>query len=287
MFFLCPDCHCPSWLDPRPSLHPRCGHCGRDYGVRQLGALGATEAERYATAVELTVAEGLVLPAAYSVLLGLATLDEARLLSEQRRRKLDERGRSVTDGPALAPPAAGGPSGFRAAPRVSKRPRPRREAAGEKTPHVRPDERRSLTALLAVTAAGSLLLVWHLWSSPHHRGHTEKPRVVPASVDVETDGAGRTVRVTAPDALLVLDGFCAAAPGPGCEPIEVILAPSPAADVRLGILSYAEQPGAVYAVEIRRDGARRWVSGDGRAPIRPRPAPSLEPETPRIAVSPR
>ena len=86
MYIRCADCMASSWI---PSLSPgeaaaraSCQSCGRSYELHPVAELGQTAREHYRTATQFAAENAVDLPGAYSVLLGIMHLDQARLAAE-------------------------------------------------------------------------------------------------------------------------------------------------------------------------------------------------------------
>lgn len=82
MYLRCRRCHEPTWIR---SLVPglvedsiECQDCGHEHDLSRSNELGETVKEQYEIANEFATGNGVDLPTAYSVLLGLMTLQEAR-----------------------------------------------------------------------------------------------------------------------------------------------------------------------------------------------------------------
>jgi hypothetical protein len=250
--FRCPNCRGVVWLpdsklkaaDERDS-HIRCRTCHQRYysnswrrACTEMAAI-ASEARR------LVLADGLDLPAAYSVTLGLMTLDDARLARAERPA------RKVQDTPAPPP-----------SPETTTRPVHALRWAGG-------------VAILAagliylgsagrepLPAAGSSSTIAHTFES--------------GAAEVATDDGGRILLVSAPDPASVLEAYCRSWKETGrLQAIDVV---PPAVDpvhTRLGLLRSPAEPGSVRAITIRldrKDG--RWVAGDGRTPLEAEVAPN-------------
>ncbi|HKQ61613.1 MAG TPA: hypothetical protein VJS92_09980, partial [Candidatus Polarisedimenticolaceae bacterium] len=88
MYIRCVQCHVPTWipseLGPEP-LGAVCRACGRRYQLRATPELGSSSRDQYQNAQRFSEANGVDLPSAYSVLLGLMTLEQARVRREQPR----------------------------------------------------------------------------------------------------------------------------------------------------------------------------------------------------------
>jgi hypothetical protein len=92
MYIQCSRCHEPTWIR---SLVPglvdptvKCQDCGHEHDLCRADELGETGKEQYALASEFSTRNGVDLPTAYSVLLGLITLQEARDAATAQKEKL-------------------------------------------------------------------------------------------------------------------------------------------------------------------------------------------------------
>ncbi|MDH3628164.1 MAG: hypothetical protein OES25_10990 [Acidobacteriota bacterium] len=87
MYIRCAGCFSSTWVQ---SLVPgeaastvECKSCGLDYNLFNVGELGVEETEQYERAQQFAEFNGIDLPSAYSVLLGVMELDDAK---EHRRQ---------------------------------------------------------------------------------------------------------------------------------------------------------------------------------------------------------
>jgi len=82
MYFRCSHCHESTWIRSLvPGMVERqvdCQDCGHGHDLSRSGELGDTGKKQYDTAQDFSTRNGVDLPTAYSVLLGLMTLAEAR-----------------------------------------------------------------------------------------------------------------------------------------------------------------------------------------------------------------
>jgi hypothetical protein len=108
-----------------------------------------------------------------------------------------------------------------------------------------------------------------------------------AAAEVQTDHEGRVLRVAGPDPLTVLIAYCASdSMAERLEPVELARAMPPLPGTRLGIFRDADQSGALLSIRINKDQkTRRWVAGNGRAPIAMREPPPFPADHPRTPVS--
>lgn len=87
MYIRCLDCQSSTWIE---SVEPgsvaqgvSCRACGREYKLEVPADLGATQKDQYEKALSFAEGRGIDLPSAYSVLLGIMSVDEARGLREK------------------------------------------------------------------------------------------------------------------------------------------------------------------------------------------------------------
>ncbi len=111
MYIHCCRCHESTWIRSlvpglgEPSIE--CQDCGHEHDLSRSTELGETGKEQYDLASEFATRNGVDLPMAYSILLGLMTLQEARdAVAEQREKQREKTApaattRPVADGPAL------------------------------------------------------------------------------------------------------------------------------------------------------------------------------------------
>lgn len=87
MYIRCLDCQSSTWLESLESVSVSrkvsCQSCGRPYKLEIPEDLGNTQRDQYQRALGFAEETGIDLPSAYSVLLGIMSLDEARGLREQ------------------------------------------------------------------------------------------------------------------------------------------------------------------------------------------------------------
>jgi len=84
MYFRCPDCLASTWMDrlepPRRSEALSCAECEGSFEVRPILGDGAVLGDHYRRSLALSNEKQIDMPTAYSVVLGLLTLDQVRLL---------------------------------------------------------------------------------------------------------------------------------------------------------------------------------------------------------------
>jgi hypothetical protein len=110
MYIHCCRCHESTWIRSlvpglgEPSI--KCQDCGHEHDLSRSTELGETGKEQYDLASEFSTRNGVDLPTAYSVLLGLMTLQEARdSAAEQRERQREKTAPAATTGAVGDEPA--------------------------------------------------------------------------------------------------------------------------------------------------------------------------------------
>jgi hypothetical protein len=105
MYLHCCRCHESTWIRSlvpglgEPSI--KCQDCGHEHDLSRSSELGETGKEQYDLASEFGSTNGVDLPTAYSVLLGLMTLQEARdAAAEQREKQRQKTAPAATEQPA-------------------------------------------------------------------------------------------------------------------------------------------------------------------------------------------
>jgi len=85
MYIRCADCQATTWIqDLQASTAPvGCQSCGRRYDLSRIGELGSTGRDQYRAALVLAERESIDLPSAYSVLLGIMTMPQARAVRQR------------------------------------------------------------------------------------------------------------------------------------------------------------------------------------------------------------
>lgn len=316
MILRCRNCHDTVGIDTA-GVEDRdavaaCPGCGQVYhleGHTKLGANTKTSAEARRVARE----HHIDLPGAYSVVLGVMTLDEVQELGGPAL---------VTDvNPAAAadppPDAEAYDPAFRDA--VEAKLLSPRQALerGERSSYARllasrhrltfeaacavADNRMSLLEALRQRGAsrnealrvrvrdrphwalgvGAVLLpvalAFALHSMPVERteeGSVPQRRTVGAT-EILSDTRGRVTQISGPDPESVLRAWCISGEAHGCsELLDVLPAQGPTSRERLGLFRSADDPHAALAIKIREDqAAQRWVAGDGRSPLSATAAP--------------
>ena len=95
MYIHCCRCHESTWIRSlvpglgEPSIE--CQDCGHEHDLSRSSELGETGKEQYDLASEFASRNGVDLPTAYSVLLGLMTLQEARDAATKQKEKQREK----------------------------------------------------------------------------------------------------------------------------------------------------------------------------------------------------
>jgi hypothetical protein len=345
MYLRCSNCHTPTWIR---SLVPGaveqqidCAECSQSHDLSRATELGQDNKSQYETANRFASDNGVDLPTAYSILLGLMTLAEARSADAEKR----EATRKAAAPPAPAPAAASAEyraeASERSAGRATRPSRTRSTAVSQ--PHglarsdrregprrVKPDrrakghaegvtihveremakERKRLTVsqavLLGILAALILGLTGRYALNTRaeiaaagrtaerntaasaeamrhaedkkdadfreeHRDETT-PHVLAATI--ERDSLGRVIRIFGPNPQIVLDAYCSELrDGTDRKPIGLAQASPPDASERFGVFRDLSHLESDQAIRISRDRkTRKWVTGDGRGPIRTRPS---------------
>ncbi len=239
----------------------RCLACGYQWPVRDPAILGVTEEEHRRKAQELADVGGLDLATAYSVLLELIPMRDARAIAES---VAVDRNRSRDDPPAR------------------KR---------KKTPSSNRGSAALAIGALSLFVAGIVATGWWVGSSAlemdraAEQAAETRASAVLETVDVEFDSHGDVITVTAHDARLVLLGYCGVGAQSRCEPLEIVHPGFATAGVRHGVFRYSSKEPTRYAIDIRRDGAaQRWVAGNHLGPIEVLEVPAAPDGTAAIPV---
>ncbi len=333
MTFRCNTCHAVVLVQAvergsRP-VSVACRSCGQHYQLDALDRSGRACQRLSTKARQLARDNQVDLIGAYSVALGIMTLEELREVghsgstachtrgesqstTHSRKDRFDPAFRPAVDAGWLPPREAlerGNRDVF--ATRLAGRHRLpmtaayavadnrlslletlRKHATQRKQPRVAVRLKGSHPHKLAMTmfpAAALLILMaglgWYVVRTPYPNEPAITPSRLPRSVEVQTDDSGAVLKVVGPSAQLVLVGFCGSGSGTKCEPVEIAIAKSRQADVRLGLFRYPTERETLYAINIQRRGAQRWVLGNGEEPIRPTLSPDLPFGTPTIPVT--
>lgn len=135
MYIRCLDCQSSTWIESvepgSAAQHVSCRTCGREYALNVPADLGATQRDQYRKALGFAESHGIDLPSAYSVLLGIMSMDEARGLRERAvsAAAKDAVARVAARQAAPAPPRRKSPGGAEAQRKKESRVRPRPAAA--------------------------------------------------------------------------------------------------------------------------------------------------------------
>jgi hypothetical protein len=215
----------------------RCRACGRRFEFSAWSRICSAGAQVSQEARRMALADGIDLPGAYSVALGIMTLDDVRQKVAARLRGADRQDQAVA---------------------VKLRP-------------------ANLPLLCVLFVVVTLAAVWQLGPgrpSLQRRGPTRSISV--GAAQVLTDRDGRVLQVSAADPRSVLTAFCRAGRSEGrFEALDVVPSTRDPARARLGLLRDPAEQRTVLAITIAEDReARRWVAGDGRAPLEAAAAPS-------------
>lgn len=91
MYACCANCQSSTWIEPeRPTCEHRkiaCGECSQSYVVNHARELGNTAAEHYRAIVKFSGESDIDMPCAYSVLLGVMPLAQAKAIRRKRVRE--------------------------------------------------------------------------------------------------------------------------------------------------------------------------------------------------------
>jgi hypothetical protein len=282
-----------------------CGGCGQVYALDlPVGGALAARARRLARLNDID------LPGAYSLLLGIMTVEELRELGESgstpcRTAPVDDPGphrydrafQPAIDEGLLTPRQAAergkrdacaaifasrhklpGEVAYAVADnRVSLLAALRERAAQASPPGARVVRRvrvgRSV-ALVGVLAAVALLAVLSRRPSEVVAAPVAAP-TAPRDTEVRLDEQGRIIQVRGPAPGDVLRAYCNAAAGTRrLEPLDTVATELKDGPAHLGLLRDPEQPSMTYAIVIREESeTRRWSAGGGPEPLVARPAP--------------
>lgn len=143
MYLRCSSCHAPTWLR---SLVPgavedqiECAECHESHDLSRANELGEDNKSQYETANKFATENGVDLPTAYSVLLGLMTLADARAADAAQR----EAARKAAAPAPAATTASDHLEGYDSPPPRRKRPQPRNASPAESADGGSPDRRQS------------------------------------------------------------------------------------------------------------------------------------------------
>lgn len=315
MYLRCTTCHEAIWVRPTGNGAAElasCERCGQEYQFEIAGNFDAVSSDLSRRAGAFAQENGVDLPSAYSVLLGIATLDAVMELqaagSRTGRRKRVATETDATTArfdPAFRPAVEAGLLTAREAYLRGKRHAYATRVAGrhhlpmemaeavadnrisllealrEREPRprvtIRIGSRNGVSAGAILIATGALLALTvaglHIGARDEQR-RPGRSRVLVGTAEILTDDEGRVVRVsgTSPDD--VLETYCSRAPSErGLEPFGVVPGSVDAA-VRIGVLRDPGEPAGLLAIPIRADPTTgRWFTGDGRRPLVPNSAP--------------
>jgi hypothetical protein len=255
--------------DPGDSSEPLNAERELDYdpGFRPAvaeGRLTARQAkergDRVAYATQLTLRHGLSMPVAFQV-----TDNRLSLLEAQRAEPRPEAKGGATR-PAETPARRRSPSA--AAPEAPAR--PAQTAGVARGPAFGPGAWAAL--VLALIAVVFLLRS----ARPGAEASGGGSRLQVGAAEVVTDARGRVVQVLGPSPRSVLTAYCRTGRADQrFEPIEVLPSAFDPAGSRIGLLRDPDDRDRVLAITVQADPrSRRWVAGDGRRPLEPRPAPA-------------
>jgi hypothetical protein len=89
MYACCANCLSSTWIEPAPPTpgelrNVACGECAQSYVVNHARELGNTAAEQYRAMVKFANSNDIDMPSAYSVLLGVMPLAQAKAIRRNR-----------------------------------------------------------------------------------------------------------------------------------------------------------------------------------------------------------
>jgi hypothetical protein len=259
--FRCSNCHGVVWVPdselPRqakaPEVDVRCRKCARSFQFNAWSRVCTQGSAVAAEARRMVLGQGLDLPAAYSVALGIMTLEQVLAACPER--------------PATG--SAGPRSGSR--PTIVKR----------------------LGAFDALRwVAYVVILVAGLSYLATARRPTTAPADAPSvrafaegDAQVIADDRGRVLQISAPDPWTVLRAYCRLGRLQGrLQALDVVVPAVSPQGRRLGLLRDPATPQTVHAIPIEEDPTSgAWVSGDGRRVLEPEIAPEWA-QTPLTAT---
>jgi hypothetical protein len=309
----CKSCHGTVWAQPERGsrrLELSCRGCKQRYHLepRQRDRIAGRSFAKEAR--ELAQDEGIDLPGAYSVLLGVMTLEELRAYMSPRKIDLPE---PAAAGASAGPDAelpydpafqAAVESGFLTARQAGERGHREMLATSLAGRHGLPlklayavaDNRLSLVEALRKRDAAReqpLNLTVPAGPSPRAIGlflalaacgalalaleSWNRPAPVTRALgqaEMKVDHRGRLLRVAGPDPQTVLETYCAAGEAGPCRVLAVVPASSAGGRARIGLIRPSDDRGALLAITIEEDkAAGLWFAGDGETPIAVRSAP--------------
>ena len=251
MTFRCSNCHGVVWIPhselqdrkDREDKSVRCRACSRQYDfgacsrVRTVGTVVAKEAR------DLARENGIDLPLAYSVALGIMRLEEA-LRACQRQSSTKQSGKTVALRPSI----------------VKRR---------------RATDALRWVAYVVVILAGIIYLTDSRREAPVDLDRADLRSFAVGEAKVLTDARGRVLRVHANDPRSVLRAFCRVSGESGrLQEIEVVPPSVNPEHTRIGLLRDPVDPDNILAITITVDVEKeRWVVGDGRGEVVPEEAP--------------
>ncbi|MCP3979613.1 MAG: hypothetical protein GY716_09825 [bacterium] len=111
MYLRCADCKSARWIEEQDEARGAsvgCKRCGREHSLARARDVGVARADRFRAARDFADAQAIDLPSAYTILLGLMTLEQSSVLPDGCR--LDERAEvpfAEPSSPFTAPHAPG------------------------------------------------------------------------------------------------------------------------------------------------------------------------------------
>ena len=309
MTIRCGKCHSAVWIQPgarESGSSVTCGRCGQEYVLKNWGKLRGDQRALAARARRLAKERKLDLPGAYSLLLGVATVEELRELgdadspscrtapaSDSRARQYDKAFQPAIDAGLLTTRQAAdrGNREASAASLVSRHQLPkhvaydvadnkislleaiRRRPPSEDAVHVTFGNRM----LVPLVLLASLFVVIVIVAATRNAGETfvggSEAALELGPAEVRTDSQGQIFQVLGPDPRSVLEAFCTAT-GRRLEPLDVVPTGRAGQRVRLGLLRDPQRPDSLRAITIHEDRVSgRWRAGEAGRALIADPAP--------------
>jgi hypothetical protein len=306
MLIRCKQCHGSVQLQSGEDLRATCPTCDQRYLLK--GSLSTAKAEKlFAKAHKIAAEHEIDLPGAYSIALGIMSLEDVQALSQQPAvivtsdedeegldfdptfkesvetgalsvREARERGQRaafaqrLVDRHKLSMESALAVADNRTSLLAAIRARKRDNAAAEQvveSPRSRFPRIAMAGVVLVVTLAGIY------WSGLATVNSVKTTFNEPA-VKIRTDDHGQILQIDGPDAVSVLDAYCGS--GEKVDRRECLglrHSPRDGERVMLGVFRKRAEPELEYAIYISRHRAgTRWRAGNGRFPLSPFLAPS-------------
>jgi hypothetical protein len=273
MFAICSKCDAKLWAEPTALAHVAsvpCRSCGQVHYLGDLEALGATAREQRDQVAALAGRQMLEPAAAYSVLLGIMSIERAREVGQKAKAAVSRDS----------------------------------ECREQPSSSVRLGAVAAVCLVLTLLVTGYFVLSWQQAIDQVAAAQAPAPAqpvALPPTVDAPglesvsrttpgtallTDDSGRLTKVTASTPREVLRKFCQES-GSNCEPIELASTRAEQSGMWLGVFRDFHDLGRTYALTIHRDTrSRRWTSGDGIHPLKAAPIDPAHLGSRRIALTP-